>query len=281
VAAVTDRPRAEAGAERLRAQVRERYGRIAGGGGCCGSGSAGGSCCADAGPSVRLGYPAEDLEGLPPGADLGLGCGNPIARSSLRPGEVVLDLGSGAGLDCFLAAREVGARGRVIGVDMTPEMVARARSNARAGPYPNVEFRLGEIEHLPVADATVDVVVSNCVINLAPDKAPVYREAFRVLRPGGRLAVADVVATRPVPRGKRDDPSRWSSCSSGALAPSSLTAILRRTGFVEVAVDVRGSGPRADAFGGPSTRGVRPAEIRAVKPRRKHARGRGARYAAH
>lgn len=269
---MTDQGRQSSRDETLRAQVRDRYRSVALHGGCCGSGP-GGTCCAASADgrvatALRIGYHAEDLEGLPKGANLGLGCGHPTALAALRPGEVVLDLGSGGGIDCFLAARKVGPRGRVIGVDMTAEMLAKARANARRAGYRNVEFRLGEIEHLPVADGSVDVVLSNCVINLAPDKGAVYREAFRALRPGGRIAVADVVATRPIPRRKRQDPSLWSSCSSGALQVRTLKSLLRRMGFEQVAVDL-GSVEKAPAtWTGQASLGVVPANIRGTKPLR-------------
>jgi arsenite methyltransferase len=258
-------------AERLRGQVRDRYGKIASGGGCCapspGSGSCcGGSSCGDTAATVQLGYASGELDGLPVGANLGLGCGNPTALVSLRPGEVVLDLGSGAGIDCFLAAKKVGPKGRVIGVDMTPEMLAKARANAVAGRYRNVEFRLGEIEHLPVADRSVNVVISNCVVNLAPDKGAVYREAFRVLKPGGRLAVADVVATRPISPGERADASLWSSCSSGALEVGRVKTLLRRAGFARVTVDLDPRGGTPETLRDQAARGVVPADIVAVKP---------------
>jgi len=221
---------------------------------------------ADPAVALQLGYTPEQLGNLPPGANLGLGCGNPTAILALRPGQTVLDLGSGAGIDCFLAAKQVGARGSVIGVDMTPEMLTKARGNARKGGYRNVDFRLGEIEHLPVGDASIDVVISNCVINLAPDKGIVYREAFRVLRPGGRLAVSDVVATRPITAPERANPSLWSSCSSGALEVRHVKALLRRAGFVDVRVVLKGPDQTPDSLQGQASLGVVSADIQATKP---------------
>jgi arsenite methyltransferase len=272
--------------DRVREEVRSRYAAIASGRGCCGASEGGGpasraSCCgggsrdepssspggARGTPTVlEMGYGPEELAHLPGGSDLGLGCGNPTGLLSLRRGETVVDLGSGAGIDCFLAARKVGRRGRVIGVDMTPEMIARARANARQGDFPQVEFRLGEIEHLPLADASADVLVSNCVINLAPDQGAVYREAFRVLRPGGRLAVSDVVATRPIPKAEREDPALWSSCASGAASPTEIRHLLRRAGFVEVEVELAPAPRPPKGRSGPPPPGVVPANIRAVKP---------------
>jgi len=181
---------------------------------------------------------------------------------------VVLDLGSGAGVDCFLAAERVGPTGRVIGVDMTPDMVSRARSLARTNGRANVEFRLGEIEHLPVADASVDVVLSNCVINLVPDKGQVYREAFRVLRPGGRLAVADVLATRPISEEMRNDPERWTSCSSGALTVDEVKDRLRSAGFGSIEVSILGGDPSLESLRAQDEIGVVPGEVRATKPGR-------------
>ena len=187
--------------------------------------------------SLKLGYSEEDLAAVPEGANLGLGCGNPKAIAALKPSEVVLDLGAGGGFDCFLAARAVGPQGLVIGVDMTPEMVRLARDNARKGGYENADFRLGEIEHLPVADGTVDVIISNCVINLSPDKLAVYREAFRVLKPGGRLAVSDVVATAQLPETWLEDMRLLSACISGAATVDEVEAMLTEAGFVDI--DIR------------------------------------------
>jgi arsenite methyltransferase len=222
-------------ADEIRASVRDHYAEIARGGGRCAP-----ACCGEPGVTAAraLGYSADDERAAPAGADLGLGCGNPTAIAALRPGETVLDLGAGAGFDCFLAARQVGPDGRVIGVDMTAEMVARARDNARKVQAANVQFRLGEIEHLPVADASVDVVLSNCVINLAPDKAAVYREAFRVLRPGGRLAVSDVVAIAAIPAELRDQPAALASCVAGAAGMDEVRALLGEAGFVDVQVQI-------------------------------------------
>lgn len=265
----------EAEAETLQRSVRERYGGLARGvrGGCCGG--SGSDCCRSSSPSAPSEestgccdkeYTASELAAIPEGANLGLGCGNPSRLVELVPGTVVLDLGSGAGVDCFLAAAKVGPLGRVIGVDMTPEMIARARTLARTSGRTNVEFHLGEIEHLPVPDNSVDVVLSNCVINLAPDKGQVYREAFRVLRPGGRLAVADVLATRPIPEEMRRDPEHWSSCSSGALSSEEVTERLRSAGFTEIEVTVLGEDPSADSLAPQAELGVVPGEIRATKP---------------
>ena len=219
----------EATAEDVREKVRQRYGATATGESSCGD-----DCCTNT-SSDALGYSKEDAA-LAEGADLGLGCGNPLAIASLQPGQTVLDLGSGAGFDCFLAARAVGETGRVIGVDMTHEMLGKARENARKNGYTNVEFRLGEIEALPVADNSVDVIISNCVINLSPEKPRVFRESFRVLKPGGRLAVADIVATAPLPKDVAEDWSAYTGCMAGASQVADLEKMLRDAGFTEVRI---------------------------------------------
>lgn len=226
-----------------RQSVRSAYAKVAqaeSSGGCCGVES---SCCGvsdDAAIntliSTRLGYSTEELAAVPSGADMGLGCGNPKAIAALKPGEVVIDLGAGGGFDCFLAAQEVGPTGHVIGVDMTPDMLSKARSNAVKGKYSNVEFRLGEIEYLPVADATADVIISNCVINLSPDKPQVFREAFRVLKPGGRLAISDVVATMELPEEMRQDEALIAGCMGNASLIGELEAMIAEAGFEQVAI---------------------------------------------
>ncbi len=197
---------------------------------CCGSGNTTQSI------SKAIGYSEEEIGSVPDGADLGLGCGNPIALASLVEGEVVLDLGSGAGFDCFLAANKVGESGRVIGVDMTPEMLEKARENAEKGGYRNVEFRLGEIENLPVADNSVDIIISNCVINLSPDKKSVFEEAFRVLKPGGRLMVSDIVLLKELPDFIRNSVAAYVGCISGALMKNEYLDTITVAGFQEVRV---------------------------------------------
>jgi arsenite methyltransferase len=226
--------------DELREQVRSRYGDIARREGSCCCGGEHASTPTDAASyAAKLGYSPDDVLSVPAGADMGLGCGNPHAIAGLKPGETVLDLGSGGGLDCFLAARQIGPEGRAIGVDMTPDMVSKARRAARDAGYHNVEFRLGEIEHLPVADGTVDIILSNCVINLSPNKQSVFNEAFRVLRSGGRLAISDVVAVRPLPETLRADTGAYCSCVSGAALVSDVEQMLCDAGFSEVRVDIK------------------------------------------
>lgn len=229
--------------EEIRGYVRERYGAIAEqAGDSCGCAS--GGCCggeAERNYGEKLGYTAEQLAAAPAGADLGLGCGNPLAIASIRPGETVLDLGSGGGFDCFLAARQLAGTGRVIGVDMTAAMIAKARANAKKGDYANVEFRLGEIEALPVADATIDLILSNCVINLSPEKERVFREAFRVLKPGGRLAIADVVGTQALPETLKAKLTAIGACIGGATPIEELRARLDEAGFERVEIVVKES----------------------------------------
>ncbi len=254
----------ESNAEDIRTAVRDHYGKIAGArlsASCCAATSA--SCSTS---PTTLGYGAESAA-APEGADLGLGCGNPTAIAALREGEVVLDLGSGAGFDSFIAARQIGPTGKVIGVDMTAEMIARARGNARKVNAGNIEFRLGEIEHLPVADGAVDVILSNCVINLSPEKRAVFAEAFRVLHPGGRLAISDVVATAELPEELRRDVAAHAACIAGAASLEELRQLLAAAGFVDITIDVA---PRsAEIVGGwlPGLeRYVASATIEAKKP---------------
>jgi arsenite methyltransferase len=228
----------------VKSSVREHYGKVATRGGGCGCAP---TCCStteDSRPEARsadavsqaLGYSDDETSAVPDGANLGLGCGNPLAIASLKPGQTVLDLGSGAGFDAFLAARAVGPAGLVIGVDMTPEMVSKARQNRTKGGYGNVEFRLGEIENLPVADGSVDAIISNCVINLSPEKGRVFREAFRVLKPGGRLAIADILAAGPMPESVRKDLELYAGCVAGASPVEDVTRQLQAAGFTDIRV---------------------------------------------
>lgn len=222
---------------KIRKYVRERYAGIAKkGGSCCAADT---SCCTGTTPetaSKAIGYSEEELKAAPQGANLGLGCGNPIALASLKEGETVMDLGSGAGFDCFLAARAVGPSGRVIGVDMTPEMLEKARDNARKGNYGNVEFRLGEIEHLPAADNSVDAVISNCVINLSTAKEEVFAEAYRVLKPGGRVMISDLVLSRDLPVAVAGSLAAYAGCIAGAVLKEEYLRIMEEAGFRELRV---------------------------------------------
>jgi len=217
--------------------VREGYGKIAKtDSSCCAPTS---SCCSGSSAddtSRKIGYTDEEISSVPEGANLGLGCGNPVALASLKKGETVMDLGSGPGFDCFLAANKVGKEGSVIGVDMTPEMLDKARENARKGNYTNVEFRLGEIENLPAADNSVDAVISNCVINLAPDKKRVFKEAFRVLKPGGRLMVSDIVLTKELPDNIKDSIEAYIGCLAGAISKDEYIMAIRSAGFRDVRI---------------------------------------------
>ena len=272
-------------ADIIRQAVRGRYAQAAGGAGCgCASPPASPCCGAQPSgafdPNQVMGYSQKELASVVEGANLGLGCGNPTAIGSLKPGEVVLDLGSGGGFDCFLAAQKVGSQGRVIGIDMTPEMLSKARENAARMEAVNVEFRLGEIEYLPVADATVDVIISNCVINLSADKDRVLQEAFRVLRPGGRLAISDVVTRGEIPAGIRRSVLLWAGCVAGALDEQEYIAKLRRAGFTGIGIEptriyrtedardlIEGTGLDTESVSGQVDGKFMSAFIRATKPR--------------
>jgi len=224
--------------EEVKKTVREGYARVAkSGSSCCAPQS---SCCCSSTAatdiSKKIGYSDQDIESVPEGANLGLGCGNPTAVASFKEGEVVLDLGSGAGFDCFLAANIVGKTGKVIGVDMTPEMIEKARENARRGGYENVEFRLGEIENLPAPDNSINVIISNCVINLSPEKDKVFREAFRVLKPGGRLMVSDIVLLNELPDSIKKSVAAYIGCVAGASRKDEYLQHIKATGFKEVTI---------------------------------------------
>ncbi|OAB40300.1 arsenite methyltransferase [Paenibacillus antarcticus] len=229
--------------DQIRQNVRSRYQQIAVNEVAVHSSSEStGSCCETPTDfkaiSSQLGYSNDELSAVPEGANMGLGCGNPQAIAELIEGEIVLDLGSGGGFDCFLASHQVGEPGRVIGVDMTPEMISKARTNAIKGKFHNTEFRLGEIEHLPVADNTVNVIISNCVINLSPDKQQVFNEAYRVLQQGGRLAISDIVMTTEFPPDiKNDIHDLYSGCISGASSIVDLTAMLKQSGFSNISIE--------------------------------------------
>jgi ubiquinone/menaquinone biosynthesis C-methylase UbiE len=226
---------------KIRASVMENYRKVALSNevpghnqtDCCGTSKSKTYNCI----STNMGYSSEECTNVPEGANLGLGCGNPQAIAALKPGDTVLDLGSGGGFDCFLAAKSVGESGKVIGVDMTPEMISLSRSNAEKSNYNNTDFRLGEIEHLPVADSTIDVIISNCVINLSPDKEKVFAEAYRVLKPGGKLAISDIVLFNPLPDNLKYDASLYSGCVSGASSIEELKNILSESGFNEIKIE--------------------------------------------
>lgn len=238
----------------IRKAVRDGYGQIAkNSGSCCLPGA---SCCCGVSSvekiSQGIGYSPEEMQAVPEGANLGLGCGNPVALASIKEGETVLDLGSGAGFDAFLAARAVGKSGRVIGVDMTPEMLDKARGNARKGGYGNVEFRLGEIENLPVADRTVDIIISNCVINLSPDKERVFREAFRVLKPGGRLMVSDIVLLNRLSAALKESIEAYVGCVAGAVMKEDYLRAIREAGFVDIKIVGETTFPVSDLLDHPA-----------------------------
>ena len=223
--------------EKIKKAVREGYAKIAKQvDSCCSSVSCCGGSNLQEKISKKIGYSEEELKEVPEDSNLGLGCGNPVALASLREGEVVLDLGSGGGFDCFLAARRVGERGKVIGVDMTPEMIDKARENARKGGYRNVEFRLGEIENLPVANSFIDVVISNCVINLSTDKARVFKEAFRVLKPGGRLMISDIVLVKELPEFIKNSIGAYVGCLSGAIMKDRYIRLIEEAGFKDIKI---------------------------------------------
>ncbi|MEE8413941.1 MAG: arsenite methyltransferase [Dehalococcoidales bacterium] len=230
----------------IRKTVREGYAKIA---------VSKGSCCSPAGVNSRnIGYNDKDLKAVPEGANLGLGCGNPVAIASLKEGETVLDLGSGAGFDCFLAAGRVGEKGKIIGVDMTPEMIEKARENAEKGDYRNVEFRLGEIENLPAADNSVDVVLSNCVINLVPDKSKAFGETFRVLKPGGRFMISDIVLTQELPEIVKQSVEAYIGCLSGALLKEEYLRKIEEAGFRDIGIVEETSFPVENIINDPTAK---------------------------
>ncbi len=222
---------------KVKKTVRDSYADIARASGSCGCGG----CCGSSNQTVQkqsgeIGYSQEELDQAPAGSNLGLGCGNPTAVASLKEGDVVLDLGSGAGFDAFLAAKKVGSTGRVIGVDMTDEMLEKAGENALKAGYTNVEFKKGDIENLPIADSSVDVIISNCVINLAPDKEKVFQEAFRVLKPGGKLMVSDTVLLKPLPEELKNDKDLLIGCVSGAILKEDYLELMHRAGFANIQI---------------------------------------------
>lgn len=262
--------------ERVRDTVRSAYGQVAeanSSGKSCGNARSccGVPCTTDVNYSMELGYTLEDIQNVPEGCNMGLGCGNPQQIAALKEGEYVLDLGAGGGLDVFLAAKKVGPKGRVFGVDMTPAMVAKARLNADKGGFRNVEFLLGEIEHLPLPDSIVDVVISNCVVNLSVNKAQVFAEIFRALKPGGRIAISDIVAYKPLPPEIVNNAQLYCACISGAMVIEDLKAMLRKAGFENVVIDVQEQSKMFIKDWAPEVGAenyVVSAKIKATKPRR-------------
>ncbi len=261
--------------EKVKEQVREAYGSVAeanDAGEACGNGQ---NCCGvpafvDVDYAIKLGYSKEDVESVPEGANMGLGCGNPQAVSEINKGEVVLDLGAGGGFDAFLAAQRVGDEGSVIGVDMTPAMVSKARLNAEKNNYRNINFLLGEIEHLPVANSTVDVIISNCVVNLSTDKLQVFKEAFRVLKDGGRLAISDILSERSLPEHLANNAELYCGCVSGAISVNELEQILTQAGFEEISIEIKEKSREFLKGWYPGTgveKYVVSANVRAVKPK--------------
>jgi arsenite methyltransferase len=242
--------------EKIKKLVRNRYANIAKTSSSCCSSSCGCGTQSSAEMSKLIGYSENEIASVPKGANMGLGCGNPTALASLKEGEKVLDLGSGGGFDCFLASKKVGTRGKVIGVDMTPEMLDKARANARKGKYTNVEFRLGEIENLPVADSSVDVVISNCVINLSPNKKRVFEEAFRVLAPKGRLMVSDIVLLEELPEVVRTNVEAYGACIAGAEIKNNYLGFIEKAGFQDVKVLEETNFPVEDVLSEPSVQKV-------------------------
>jgi len=252
--------------ENVKEIVRQHYAEKALRGQSCCSPTQEASCCSGVDESqlvsLGIGYSMDDLKSVPEGANLGLGCGNPVALASLKEGETVLDLGSGAGFDAFLSAQRVGKSGKVIGVDMTPEMLAKARENAEKGGYLNVEFRQGEIENLPVDDKSVDVIISNCVINLSPDKPQVFKEAFRVLKPGGRLMVSDMVLLKELPARVKKSAEAYAGCIAGAAMKDDYLKMIREAGFKDVKIHNTAEVRKAKMFGLPLVS----AKVEAIKP---------------
>ena len=254
--------------DHIRDEIRKRYAETADSCGCAGA-----SCCSSTGAeaaevSEKLGYSKDELEALPVDSNMGLGCGNPIAIASLKEGETVVDLGSGGGIDCFLASLKVGDTGHVIGIDMTPQMLSKARQAVEEGGFVNVDFRLGEIEHLPIANGTVDVIISNCVINLSPDKPQVLRDAYRVLKDGGRIAISDVVTIGDLPESVSNDLNAYAGCIAGSVSVSLYEEMLKEAGFskVEICINEASGEFIKDWFPGTGVEEyVRSATIEAVK----------------